>query len=235
MNRNRRGPALTNSTPPPVTLLARMCWLAGRRPKTIRRFGTVVHMPFPSVKLVGGATIWMNMLLLSLSGNAASKDPKADDPGVRAGNAGAGGPLPGISGAYYNLFVAGQAKFRQVDQVVQDGLGPRMNLTSCVGCHAAPATGGSSPKINPQFAFVNGADHGNNTLPSFITKDGPTREARFKKTNPGDMTDGGVHDLFTISGMKGAEGCVLQQPDFAAELARKTSSFEFQRQCLELA
>ena len=167
----------------------------------------------------------MSALLLALSGNGSSQDLTVHDPGVRGGNAGAGGALPGISGAYNNLFVAGLAKFSQVDQVVQDGLGPRMNLNSCAGCHGAPATGGSSPKINPQFAFVNGADHGNNTLPSFITRDGPTREARFKKTNPGNLTDGGVHDLFTISGMKGAEGCVLQQPDFAAELARKNVIF----------
>jgi CxxC motif-containing protein (DUF1111 family) len=169
--------------------------------------------------------IWMSAFLLALSGNGPSQDLTVHDPGVRGGNAGAGGALPGISGPYNNLFVAGLAKFSQVDQVVQDGLGPRMNLNSCAGCHAAPATGGSSPKINPQFAFVNGADHGKNTLPSFITKDGPTREARLKRTNPGNMTDGGVHDLFTISGMKGAEGCVLQQPDFAAELARKNVIF----------
>src|ERR1035441_1200730 len=126
---------------------------------------------------------------------SSSQDLTVHDPGVRGGNAGAGGALPGISAAYNNLFTAGLAKFSQEDQVVQDGLGPRMNLNSCACCHGAPATGGSSPKINPQFAFVNGADHGNNTLPSFIKRDGPIREARFKKTNPGNMTDGGVHDL----------------------------------------
>ena len=65
--------------------------------------------------------------------------------------------------------------------------------------------------------------------------DGPTREARFKRTNPGNLTDGGVHDLFTISGMKGAEGCVLQQPDFEGELARKNVIFRFQRRYLEPA
>ena len=100
-----------------------------------------------------------------------------------------------------------------------------MNLSSCSGCHAAPATGGTSPKANPQFAFVQSADHGNNTLPSFITADGPTREARFKKVGAGNMADGGVHNLFTISGMKGADGCVLQQPDFATELAHKNVIF----------
>jgi CxxC motif-containing protein (DUF1111 family) len=167
----------------------------------------------------------MSAFLLALSGAATSQELAPHDPGVRGGNAGAGKALPGIAGPYNDLFLAGLAKFSQVDQVVQDGLGPRMNLDSCAGCHSAPATGGSSPKINPQFAFVNGAGHGNNTLPSFITRDGPVREARFKKTSPGNLTDGGVHDLFTISGMKGAEGCVLLQPDFAAELARKNVIF----------
>jgi CxxC motif-containing protein (DUF1111 family) len=133
--------------------------------------------------------------------------------------------MPGISADYSKLFAAGLAKFNQIDQVVADGLGPRMNLDSCAGCHAAPAPGGSSPKVNPQFAFVNGPDHGSNTLPSFISENGPIREARFKRTNPGNAADGGVHNLFIISGMKGAEGCVLQQPDFAAELARRNVIF----------
>lgn len=182
-------------------------------------------MPFESAKTTAYRTIWMSALLLSLSAAGSSQDLGVHDPGVRGGNAGAGGPLPAISGAYNDLFVAALAKFSQQDQVVQDGLGPRMNLSSCAGCHAAPAAGGSSPMINPQFAFANGDDHGNNVLPSFITRDGPTREARFKKTSPGNMTDGGVHDLFTISGMKGAEGCVLQPPDFESELARKNVIF----------
>jgi hypothetical protein len=144
---------------------------------SVRQFDTLIHMPFESARTIGYRTIWMSALLLSLSANGSSQGLTVHDPGVRGGNAGAGGALPGISGAYNNLFVAGLAKFSQEDQIVQDGLGPRMNLNSCAGCHGAPATGGSSPKINPQFAFVNGADHGNNTLPSFITRDGPTREA----------------------------------------------------------
>jgi CxxC motif-containing protein (DUF1111 family) len=167
----------------------------------------------------------MSTLLLALSAKGPSQSVTARDPGVRGGVAGAGGALPGISMDYNKLFLAGLAKFNQVDQVVEDGLGPRMNLNSCGGCHAAPATGGSSPKINPQFAFVNSADHGDNILPPFITKDGPIREARFKKTSPGNVADGGVHNLFTISRMKGADGCILQQPDFQAELARKNVIF----------
>jgi CxxC motif-containing protein (DUF1111 family) len=182
-------------------------------------------MPFASVRAIGYRMTRMGALLYALSVNGQSPGMKAHDPGLRGGAAGAGGALPGISADYNKLFMAGLAQFIQVDQVVQDGLGPRMNLNGCSGCHAAPATGGSSPKSNPQFAFVNSLDHGNNILPSFITKDGPTREARFIKTDPRNMTDGGVHDLFTISGMKGADGCVLQQPDFAAELARKNVIF----------
>ena len=62
-------------------------------------------------------------------------------------------------------------------------------------------------------------DHKTNTLPSFITEKGPTREARFKSFDY-DTTgpDGGVHDLFTIAGMKGAESCKLIQDDFEKEL-----------------
>src|SRR6267378_3854226 len=52
------------------------------------------------------------------------------------------------------------------------GLGPRMNLDSCAGCHAQPVTGGTSPFVNPQVAFASKADG----FPNFITKDGPVRE-----------------------------------------------------------
>src|ERR1035441_9083357 len=153
----------------------------GRGPKReIQKFDTFVPMSFESATTIIYRMICMSALLLSLSTDGASQGLTVHDPGVRGGNAGAGGALPGISAAYNSLFAAGLAKFSQEDQVVQDGLGPRMNLNSCAGCHGAPATGGSSPKLNPQFAFVNGADHGNNTLPSFITRDGPTREVRFK-------------------------------------------------------
>jgi CxxC motif-containing protein (DUF1111 family) len=182
-------------------------------------------MVFADARVIIFRAACMGALLISLSGMGWPQVLAAHDPGVRGGTAGAGGPIPGISPDYGKLFTAGLAKFNQVDQVVADGLGPRMNLDSCAGCHAAPAPGGSSPNVNPQFAFVNGPDHGNNTLPSFISKNGPTREARFKRTDSGNAADGGVHNLFTISGMKGAEGCVLQQPDFAAELARRNVIF----------
>src|SRR5450759_447111 len=95
----------------------------GRRSKRAsRQFDTFIHMPFKSARTLGNRTIWMSALLLSLGANGSSQDLTVHDPGVRGGNAGAGGALPGISGAYNNLFVAGLAKFSQEDQVVQDGL-----------------------------------------------------------------------------------------------------------------
>ena len=98
---------------------------------------------------------------------------------------------------------------------VTDGLGPRMNFSSCAGCHANPAIGGSGAKVNPQYQFATGPDKATNTLPPFITANGPTREVRFKKTAKG-APNGGVHDLFTIAGMSGVpSSCTIAQPDFS--------------------
>src|SRR5215831_7124259 len=126
------------------------------------------------------------------------------DPGVRGGPAGAGGPLPNLNNTpgASDFFTAAQARFQEVDTVA-DGLGPRFNLDSCSGCHAQPAVGGSSPASNPQVGFANAF----NVLPSFITANGPVREARFvnqvgKNGKPiPNNPDGGVHDLFVITGL----------------------------------
>jgi Di-haem oxidoreductase, putative peroxidase len=159
-------------------------------------------------------------LLIALGGSASSQAQQpAHDPGVRGGDAGAGDPFPGLSDPLKNLFEAGRDAFAEPEKV-DEGLGPRMNLDSCLGCHTNPAAGGSSPVPNPQFSFLEGlGSKTTNTLPSFITEQGPTREARFKlfryaTTGP----DGGVHDLFTIAGMEGAESCKIEQPDFEKEL-----------------
>src|SRR5436190_22258607 len=61
---------------------------------------------------------------------------RASDPGVRGGAAGAGGQLEGLSGTQAAFFTAGAADFAEEDNV-PDGLGPRMNLDSCGGCHIA--------------------------------------------------------------------------------------------------
>ena len=54
-----------------------------------------------------------------------------------------------------------------------------------------------------------------NTIPPFITQNGPIREVRFIKNSDGSA-DGGVHDLFTISGRSDKPtGCNISQPDFS--------------------
>jgi CxxC motif-containing protein (DUF1111 family) len=73
-------------------------------------------------------------------------------------------------------------------------------------------------------------DGAQNTLPSFITPDGPVREARFKffLTSTGTLSnnpDGGVHDLYVISGRPDAGSCSIRQPDFAHNLSLNNISF----------
>ncbi len=149
---------------------------------------------------------------------------RAQDPGVRGGAAGAGGPIAGLNGTGTEtaFFKDGSVTFQEVDAVAA-GLGPRMNLDSCSGCHAQPAVGGTSPFLNPQVAFAR-KDGGSDFLPSFITANGPVREARFV-SNPDGTPDGGVHAIFTITGRTGAMGCTLAQPDFATQLANHNVIF----------
>src|SRR5881296_4278181 len=154
----------------------------------------------------------------------SSVDPSsaARDPGVRGGAPGAGAPIAGLTKTELAFFSAGKDDFAEEEEVA-DGLGPTMNLGSCGGCHLHPALGGTSPPVNPQIAFAkkNGAT---NTVPSFITLNGPVREARFVR-NPDGTPDGGVHDLFTIAGRTDAPRCKLAQPDFEKELARRNVIF----------
>ncbi len=136
----------------------------------------------------------------------------ARDPGVRPGPAAAGGPLPFLSGRYIDYFNAGRADFIEVE-IPSDGLGPTMNLDSCGGCHSQPAIGGTSPGVNPQMAFA--AKMGN-AVPSFLSSNGPIREARFIRNSNG-TADGGVHSLFTIGG--------CSQENFQAAVTNKNVSF----------
>jgi CxxC motif-containing protein (DUF1111 family) len=147
---------------------------------------------------------------------------RAHDPGVRGGDPGAGDPIAGLTAAELGFFNAGKDEFEEADGV-KEGLGPTMNLDSCGGCHSQPAIGGSSPKVNPQVALAT-AEGANNTVPSFISANGPVREARF--VNNADGTpDGGVHALFTIAGRSDAPGCRLAQPRFERELANHNVIF----------
>ncbi len=157
---------------------------------------------------------------------ASSVDPVARDPGVRGGEAGAGRAFLDLTTNQAAFFTAGANDFGDLETVA-DGLGPRMNLDSCGGCHIQPALGGTSPNSqfgtppfgnvpNPQVAFAS-KDGGTDLVPSFFTEDGPVREARFV-LNPDGTRDGGVHALFTLTGRAGAGNCVLAQPDFATQL-----------------
>ena len=156
----------------------------------------------------------------SNSGAAASRAPT--DPGVRGGDPGAGGALPGLNDVERQYFDVAKEVFQEVDAAA-DGLGPTFNLDSCSGCHSQPTIGGTSPSTNPQVAVATlmGAK---NVVPSFITANGPIREARFVRNRDGSP-DGGVHGLFVITGRSDAPGCNIAQPNFAAELARNNVVF----------
>src|SRR5215510_2651645 len=105
--------------------------------------------------------------------NVRAQVPPAD-PGVRGGAAGAGGPIAGLTKDELRVFADALAEFAEVEDVA-DGLGPTMNLDSCAGCHIQPAIGGTSPAVNPQVAFATKMN-ATNTVPSFITRNGPVRE-----------------------------------------------------------
>ncbi len=63
-----------------------------------------------------------------------------------------------------------------------------------------------------------------NSIPPFVTKDGPVRVARFIKKADG-TPDGSVYNLFTIAGRSDAGGCTAAQPDFATQLAAGNVTF----------
>jgi CxxC motif-containing protein (DUF1111 family) len=154
------------------------------------------------------------------------------DPGPRPGAASAGGAYPTLNSQQLAFFNQTLARFNEVDSVSGaiagesgSGLGPTYNANSCASCHSQPAIGGSSPGKsspqnpvpNPQIALAT-LDGATNNVPSFITADGPVREARF-------VSDGGVHDLYTIAGRTDALGCNLAQPNFAQAQASSNLIF----------
>jgi CxxC motif-containing protein (DUF1111 family) len=160
--------------------------------------------------------------LLVLQFHAAAQMRLAKDPGPRGGPPGAGHPLPGLTNAENEYFNSAKDEFNAAEDVA-DGLGPRMNLDSCGGCHLQPEVGGSSPALNPQAAFINKLG-GTDSLPPFISANGPVRETRFVRNADG-TPDGGVHALFTITGRVGADGCKLLQPDYETQLAKNNVVF----------
>ena len=198
----------------------------------------------PGGRLFGMALVGTGVLLLAVASapvlvGAQSTDSRfggfgePHDPGVRGGPAGAGGALTGATALESAVFTNSRDVFNELDSVSGapidgangSGLGPRFNLDSCSGCHAQPDVGGSSPFVNPQIAAAHRANASNpEDLSAFIKVNGPVREVRFK-TNPDGSPDGGVHDLFTITGRPDAVGCNVAQPDFKAALAANNAIF----------
>jgi CxxC motif-containing protein (DUF1111 family) len=163
-------------------------------------------------------------LVLGCCATVVLSEVAVHDPGVRSGQADAGQPLAAVAQfpGGPDFFSNGLNRFQDVEVVkngTNNGLGPRFNSNQCSSCHSQPATGGSSPAMNPQVQFANA----HNVIPSFITLHGPTREARFKfiLNRDGSLSntpDGGVHDLFVITGLDGAGDCSIKQPDFPHNL-----------------
>jgi CxxC motif-containing protein (DUF1111 family) len=139
------------------------------------------------------------------------------DPGVRKTSADGGPPpsLPGLSAEDLVFFQDGLARFVTVEAVSGalegNGLGPRFNADQCSACHSQPFIGGSSPPVNPLYHML-ASQGASNQMPWFIDRNGPVREARFVQSN--GAPDGGVHDLFVVTGMSGAGSCNLTQPSF---------------------
>src|SRR5271154_507375 len=161
-----------------------------------------------------------------------------NDPGPRPGPAAAGSFYPTLNSNEQAFFNQAQLRFQEVDSVSGGiagetgvGLGPTFNGNSCAQCHAQPTIGGASPGLlspqnaipNPQVAMA-ALDGATNSVPSFITADGPVLEARFVQTSSGAL-DGGVHDLYTIAGRSDAPGCTLAQPNFASALSSNNVIF----------
>jgi CxxC motif-containing protein (DUF1111 family) len=192
------------------------------------------------------ASVFAILAALLLPGLANAQS----DPGVRPGaingqsGATATSPLPLASVAANNptgsleFFQNGLARFQDVESVSNsptgnNGLGPRFNFNQCSGCHSQPTIGGTSPATNPESQVIaNGIVSGStNSIPSFITSTGPTREARFpfffdQNGNPNtNAPNGGVEDLFTVSGRSDAGSCSLQQPSFST--AQSTNNIIF--------
>jgi len=184
-----------------------------------------------------GRALTLALVAIPLAGAALAQGLKLPphsvgpvDPGPRGGAPGAGGPLPGLDATEQQFFAAVANRFLEVDSVTGQiagedgvGLGPRFNLNGCSGCHAQPAVGGSSPATNPQVGVAK-LDGAQNTVPSFVTLNGPVREARFIR-NPDGTPDGGVHDLFVITGRSDAQGCNISQPNFAQAISQKNIIF----------
>jgi len=171
-----------------------------------------------------GRLISVATLAVFLAGSAFAQT----DPGVQSGNRGTGAALPSVlqndNPGILAFFTDGQARFQEVESVsggANNGLGPRFNSNQCSSCHTQPAVGGTGAAVNPQFQFTSDGVAPGSTTPYFITANGPTLEARFpfffnSNGSPNmNSPNGGVEDLFTVTGRPDAGSCNLPQPSFS--------------------
>jgi len=177
------------------------------------------------------------LVVLFLAGMAFAQT----DPGVQSASRGTGATIITTDpNGFLAFFLDGQNRFQAVESVSNNpagnnGLGPRFNSNQCSSCHAQPAVGGTGLAVNPQFLFTSNGVAPGNTTPSFITANGPTREARFpfffnsNGTVNFNSPNGGVEDLFTVTGRSDAGTCnnstTLPQPSFAAAVAANNIIF----------
>ncbi len=169
----------------------------------------------------------LSLALLFVAGVVSAQS----DPGVQSASRGTGATIINPSNdpnGFTAFFNDGLNRFQEVETVsnsANTGLGPRFNSNQCSSCHTQPAIGGSGPAVNPQFLMISSGVAPNDTMPSFITANGPTLEARapfFLNSSGAANTkapNGGVEDLFTVTGRSDAGDCSLSQPNFSAYLA----------------
>lgn len=153
------------------------------------------------------------------------------DPGAQSASRGTGATIINPSNdpnGFTAFFTDGFNRFQEVESVSNSanvGLGPRFNSNQCSSCHAQPTVGGSGAAVNPQFLMISSGVAPGDVMPSFVTANGPTLEARapFFLNASGEANtsapNGGVEDLFTVAGRPDAGSCNLAQPNFAAYLA----------------
>jgi CxxC motif-containing protein (DUF1111 family) len=174
---------------------------------------------FSRVRLAAASIV----AVLFLAGTALAQT----DPGVQSGNRGTGSALPSVlqndNPGILSFFDDGQTRFQEVENVsggANNGLGPRFNSTSCSSCHAQPAIGGTGAAVNPQFPVAGSPVAPKDATSYFLSATGPTVEVRFpyffnsNGTPNMNAPNGGVEDIFTVSGRTDAGSCTLPQPSF---------------------
>jgi CxxC motif-containing protein (DUF1111 family) len=182
---------------------------------------------------IGKLASVLTLVVVFLAGIALAQT----DPGVQSASRGTGATIINPANdpnGFTAFFQDGLVRFQELESVsnaTNVGLGPRFNSNQCSSCHAQPAIGGTGAAVNPQFAFAGSSVAPANTTPYFITANGPTREARFpfffnsNGTANTSAPNGGVEDLFTVTGRSDAGSCNLPQPGFAAAEAANNIIF----------